>query len=258
MILAGVHGDERCGVEALRDIVSDITIERGTLFLGYGNPRAIEQNVRFTEANLNRLFKPVAELSRTDRRSYEYQRAKIIKKYLDRSSALLDIHASFTPDSTPFLICEPNATDIVRGMPFDFVISGFDSVEPGGTDYYMNRNGKIGICAECGYLGDPSSTERAKGSIWAFLSTQGHIDGVASTRSQSFIEMYELYHAKTTAFALSQTYADFEVIPIGATIATDGKKALRATEESVILFARPTVQKGEEAYLLGRYKKDPR
>src|ERR1700674_4153678 len=98
MILVGVHGDEKCGVEAINKILPNLQIEKGRVLIAYGNPRAIELNIRFTEANLNRMFKSNDHLSESDKKSYEYKRAQFLKKYLDQADALLDVHASFTPN----------------------------------------------------------------------------------------------------------------------------------------------------------------
>ena len=74
IILAGVHGDEKCGVEAFKKLLPNLQIEKGRVWFGYGNPRAIEENKRFTEANLNRMFKGDEELSKKDKNSYEYKK----------------------------------------------------------------------------------------------------------------------------------------------------------------------------------------
>src|SRR5438128_1272905 len=95
MILVGIHGDEKCGIDALKKILPTLQVKRGRVLIAYGNPRAIEQNVRFTEANLNRMFKSDDRLSESDKKSYEYQRAQFLKPYLDQADALLDVHASF-------------------------------------------------------------------------------------------------------------------------------------------------------------------
>lgn len=162
LILAGVHGDEVCGVEAFNRLLPGLRIERGRVWCIYANPRAIAASVRFTEANLNRMFKDTAALTAAERASYEYDRAQVLKSYFSQADALLDLHASYTPVSRRFVICEPNAAGIFEYLPADLVVSGFDAIEPGGTDYYMNRIGKTGICLECGYLGDPQSTDIAE------------------------------------------------------------------------------------------------
>ena len=74
MILVGVHGNERCGNEAVEELLPTLSIEKGRVIIVQGNPRAIEQNVRFTEMNLNRMFKPDDQLSVEEKQSYEYSR----------------------------------------------------------------------------------------------------------------------------------------------------------------------------------------
>jgi succinylglutamate desuccinylase len=254
IILAGVHGDEKCGVKAFKKILPNLKIEKGRVFFGYGNPKAIKADKRFTEANLNRMFKNDSALSLTEKRSYEYKRAQFLKKYLDQADALLDIHSSFTQNSKPFIICEANAKGIVKYLPVRFVVSGFDKTEPGGTDYYMNHSGKIGICIECGYLGDPKSTEIAGKSILAFLNARGHITNKTSFKKQSHIRIYDLYLSKTNYFALSKPFDDFEKISGGQIIGIDGGEKIRAKKESIILFARNRNQAGDEAFLLGEKK----
>ena len=254
MILVGVHGNETCGVEALNKILSTLEIQKGRVFFAYGNPRAIEQNVRYTEKNLNRMFKSEETLSEKEKGSYEYSRAKFLKKYFNQVDVLLDIHASFTPTSQRFIICEPNSKEITKYLPFSLIVSGFDQVEPGGTDYYMNCIGKIGICVECGYLGDQKSVDIAEESIFAFLRACGHVAGEEQVFNQNYVQMYSIYITKNN-LKLTKEFSDFEEIKSGQLIGLDGQEELRAQKDSIILFAR-NVEKGEdEAFLLGEKKK---
>ena len=142
-ILVGVHGDEVCGVRAAKSIFPTLSIERGRVWLICGNPHAVKKNVRLTEANLNRMFKE--SLTAAELASYEYRRAQYLKAIMERSEVLLDIHASYTPRSRRFAICEQNADPVVKKLPIGLVVNGFDAVEPGGTDYYANLIGKVGI-----------------------------------------------------------------------------------------------------------------
>ncbi|MEI8328188.1 MAG: succinylglutamate desuccinylase/aspartoacylase family protein [Candidatus Taylorbacteria bacterium] len=254
IILAGVHGNETCGVEALRKILSSLQIEKGRVLFGYGNPHAIETNQRFTETNLNRMFKSEEMLSNKEKTSYEYGRAQFLKKYLNQADALLDIHASTTPGSKPFIICEANADEISKYLPVDIIVSGFDKVEPGGTDYYMNSIGKIGICIECGYLDDPQSVQVAEDAAIAFLKARGHISNDLTPKKQSYICMYDIYLTKTEKFTLSKPFDDFETIERDQIIGTDGDEEVRSLDDSVILFAQNSERIGDEAYLLGKKK----
>mgnify|MGYP000718108240 CR=1 FL=1 len=71
MILVGVHGNERCGIDAINELLPTLKIVRGRVLIAYGNPKAIAQNMRYTEANLNRLFKSDEMLSEKEKSSYE-------------------------------------------------------------------------------------------------------------------------------------------------------------------------------------------
>jgi succinylglutamate desuccinylase len=251
IILAGVHGNEVSGIKAFEQIIPTITIARGRVIFALGNLKAIKQNVRFTEANLNRLFKD--NPSDVEKESYEYRRAQELKNYLDQSGALLDIHASNTPNSKPFIICENNADQIVQYLPTETIVHGFDQLEPGGTDYYMNKKGKIGIALECGYINDPKSVDVAVKNIVSFLSAAGHTDDAAKKSNHSYIQMERIYLSKTNKFILERPFDDFEIINKEQKIGLDGKEQIIAEEESVILFARNRDKIGEECFLMGRY-----
>lgn len=251
VVLVGVHGNEKCGVSALENILPNLKINQGKVFFIYANPKAITQNVRYTEANLNRMFKSDDLISESDRQSYEYERAQYLKKYLNQADALLDVHASFTPTSQRFVICENNARGIIEYLPVNLIVSGFDKIEPGGTDYYMNNRGKIGICVECGYLDDPTSTEVAENSIINFLKARGHLDNDLPVSIQEHIRMNTLYFSQTDYFTLNQDFADFARLTTGELIGYDGEQEIRAEKDCFILFSRQTTKTGEEAFLLG-------
>ena len=236
IILVGVHGDEKCGVEALEKVLPKLKIERGTVLFCYGNPRAIEANKRYTEVNLNRMFND-DHLSTEEKESYEYGRAQFLKSYLGKTDALLDIHASSISKSRAFAICEANAAEVVKFLPIDLVVSGFDKVEPGGTDYYMNSIGKVGICLECGYTKDPQSVRTAEEGIVAFLKARGHITNNLVPQKQFYVRMFKKYFAKTDIFILSKPFENFEVLQENQIIGTDGQEEIKASKRSLILFA---------------------
>lgn len=251
IILAGVHGDEKCGVEALNKVLPSLEIEKGRLLIAYGNPRAIQQNVRFIDSNLNRLFRSDEVLSKNETTGYEYTRAQFLKKYLNQADALLDIHASSIPKSKRFVICEKNAGEIVKYLPVDLVVSGFDNVEPGGTDYYMNNNGKVGICLECGYMKDPQSIQVAEESIFSFLKSRGHISNDIVPQRQCYVLMFKKYVAQTNSFVLSKMFENFEPVRADQVIGLDGQNEIKAPQESLILFAHNGKKIGDEVFLLG-------
>lgn len=253
MVLIGVHGNERCGIDAITELLPTLKIKRGRVLIAYGNPKAIERNIRYAEANLNRLFKSDEILSEQEKGSYEYSRAQFLKKYLNQADFLLDTHASLTPNSQRFVICEDNAQNITKHLPVSLIVSGFDEVEPGGTDYYMNQQDKIGICIECGYFDDVSSKEVAKESILSFLIACGNVTGITKEYLQASVVIKGLYSTKNN-FVLARQFKDFEDVKKNQIIGIDRTEEVKMPIDGIILFARNRNTPNEEAFLYGEYK----
>src|SRR3989338_8412149 len=104
VILVGVHGNEVCGVKAVDQLLPILQIKSGNVMFIYANLEAIKQRKRFIEQNLNRCFLKKQPLE--IKNSIEGKTAQEIIPYLDKADVLLDIHASFTKDSIPFVICD--------------------------------------------------------------------------------------------------------------------------------------------------------
>ncbi|MEA3304326.1 MAG: succinylglutamate desuccinylase/aspartoacylase family protein [Patescibacteria group bacterium] len=261
-IFAGVHGDEVCGVEAFQKKLPEITISRGKVFFVYANLRAIEENVRYTDANMNRCFgKDSDKHIEKALGSYERERALELMPILDQCEALLDIHASTNKESTPFIICEPHSFDIAKNLP-DFPIRshGWDDIETGGTDYYMNTvltdsgvKGK-GVCVECGYLADPFGQKRAENALLSFLRYFDMIDidlDLVENTDQREIHAYDIYHT-VIGFKKEREFYDFELLKEGEIIGYDGEVIIRAKENDVIIFPTNVEGSDKEAFILGR------
>jgi succinylglutamate desuccinylase len=250
VIIVGIHGNEVCGPRAFKKILPNLKIKTGRVFFIYGNPRSIENKKRFIDHDLNRLFKDARALNKQEKDSYEYQRSLLIKKYLKKSNTLLDIHASQTPNSQPFIICEPKSYKLASYLPAKIIVSNFDKFEPGGTDYYMNYLGKKGICLECGYAKSPDALKIAETGIMIFLTAAGHLSEKIKPQNKKYLKVYSLYRAKTKKFKLVKPFQDFEKIAAGQVIGFDGIKKIVATQKSLIIFARNRNKIDAEAFLL--------
>jgi succinylglutamate desuccinylase len=253
IILAGVHGNEKCGVETIEHLLPCLNIEKGQVLIGCGNPKAIKANKRFMEANLNRLFVDETLLSKNEKESYEYCRATTLKTYLNQADVLLDIHASTTPNSIPFIIAESNAKVISDYLPVSIILSGFDKIQPGGTDYYMNRQGKIGICVECGFLSALESSQIAQKVLISFLKARGHINNDLSKTNQKHGRVYYCHKCKTDNFTLVKPFVDFESVFQNQLIGIDGEFEVRTPGDGFILFPTNALKRGSEVFLLGKF-----
>ena len=257
VVLAGVHGDEKCGVNAFQDLLPTLYLQRGKVFFILGNPRAIELDKRYMEFNLNRGFLEDSHYPESVRSTYEYDRASLIKSYLDRATALLDIHSTLHP-SDPFIFCEPTSFSIAKVLPGDFklIVTGVESIEPGGADGYMSRRGKIGICLECGQHRAPHVKDLAKRSLLAFLKARGHFagekaDGIGANGTR-IVELNFGYYTQTDSFRLVREFGNFEPIEEGTPIGKDGGKLVTAPRDGLIVFAKDCHKKNTEGFLFGK------
>lgn len=249
-VFGGVHGNERVGVDAVRQAASNLKLERGTVYVVEANPLAIAQDVRFVEKNMNRCF-----LENNTGSTYEDNRARELMELLKECDALLDIHASNSRSATPFVICEGNESRaLAKTLDFPLITDGWDAVEPGATDGYMSRLGKLSLGIECGSVFDGGAqVHRATSSITRFLAHLGIIETapVPAVPDQKHVHMF-FCHVVEVDFSPSREFADFEPVRKGELIGTDGGKNIYAPEDALAVFVRRRDGPGQEAFLLGR------
>lgn len=247
VVLAGVHGNEVCGVRAFDNLVYDLEITSGKVYFIYSNLKAISQNKRFIEQNLNRCF--LKEQNEEIGESLEGRTAREIIPYLIEADAMLDVHASFTKDSKPFVICDESQMEKAKIFDSDLSVCNFDEFERGSTDYYMNLQRKPGFCFECGFLGDPKTQEIAEKAIISFLTYFGAIEGEVNLKKQTKLKLNGLYFNRNGAFRLERYFSDFEKLKERTLIGYDREGEVYADGGSYILFARNREKLNEECFL---------
>lgn len=255
-IIGGVHGNEICGVKTLDYLQDHLVPDAGLVYLIYGNPQAIEKKTRFIDMNLNRAFKADRELTDKEKNSYERKKALELMPLLKKCDAILDIHSSNSSKSTPFLICEPQSFFIAERMPLPIRSSGWDSLEPGGTDNFVNINGGYGMCIECGSNNDPQSYDIALKAVETFLTVCGIKKNPLPSKNKNQKEVRATYaYITKNNFGLIREFDDFEKLRKGQLIGYDGEeKICSENNNSVILFARNREGSREEAFIIGVYK----
>lgn len=254
VIMAGVHGNETAGILALQKFITeDMMLEKGSLTMIFGNPRAIDASVRYVEKNLNRCFYTGQQGT-----SYEEQRAQEIMPYLDNADALLDLHASNIPDSEPFIICETLALPVARKFDMSILSTGWDAIEPGATDGYMFQQDKVGICAECGYAkAGEQYQDLAYDTLRRFLDHYGVLAYAyekPNEQLQRLLHVDEIIMKKHEDFVFTRMYPDFTTLAQGECFAKDGERDYCVDRERVIVFANPDKEVGGEACILGSWQ----
>jgi len=250
-IFGGIHGNEKAGIKTIDYLKENLEFKNGTVFLVYGNPEAIKKDERFTEKNLNRCFVEKSKKGKT----YEERRATELMEILDGCDALLDLHAynETYRESIPFTICEPNCFELVKNFDLKYVLTNIDSMDKGGTDAYMNNQGRIGVCVELGAI------EKYEKFIplgiktsYQFLQYFGMVDKKYDYDQirQKILKSSDIYKKKNKDFKFTKKYRTFDKINKNELICIDGKEKISYEKEKYILFPRDEYDIGVEAFIL--------
>jgi len=203
VILGGTHGDERTGIELVRRWlgsinpscnllleqpgVYDLEGVNGSLILGFGNPEAILRDSRSasSQRDLNRCFES-SLLNDLSQSWTDLNRARDLFALLKRTDLLIDVHATSTPNSEPFLCfgkMTPEHERLCPLFPVEHILNDPDGVLGGPegalelptTDQAVNRSGGTAICYETGFLADMSKVPLAQLAIARVLLLNGII-----------------------------------------------------------------------------------
>ena len=256
VVLIGVHGNEICGIKAADKLVSELEIKKGKVTFIYSNLEAIKQNKRFIDLNLNRCF--LKDQPKEMNESLEGKTAREIMPFLEEADSLLDIHASNSKDSLPFVICDESQLEDASIFRANLVTFNWDEFEPGSTDYYMNIQGKEGFGFECGYLGDPKTQEVAEEAIQNFLSYFGATNKKSiNQNNQEYLKIVGLYKNKNGPFKKSKEFEDFKELSEKTLVGKDKNEEIFAKKGEILLFVRDRDSLNEECFLTAKRIKTP-
>ncbi|HBR80143.1 MAG: hypothetical protein UW63_C0078G0006 [Candidatus Uhrbacteria bacterium GW2011_GWF2_44_350] len=254
VILGGVHGDEKTGIEVikfLREVCQPPTkkLLKGKLILALGNERAVEAGVREIDGhNLNRLFN-VEYLSKPAEDFYESRRAHELAGFLRQADYLLDLHATFSP-SRPFLAgaATPRHEKIYRWFNTDLVLTDPNFVVGDGqatTDEFVDVCGGVGICFEAGWLGDTSLVPVVSESVLKILVDLGMIAAEAETPvppkpTYQIFELTKKIVLTLDGFSYAQGIGLESFFPVKSSqvIGYHGKREELVAEDGVLVFQK--------------------
>lgn len=248
VILAGIHGNETCGIKAFDKIIPTLQIDSGKVIFIYSNLEAIKQNKRFIEKNLNRCF--LKDQPKEIFESIEGKTALEIIPYLDSCDFSLDLHSSSNPLSVPFLICDEKQLKNAPNFETEIVSYNWDSFEIGSTDHYMNKLNKPGFCYECGYSNNEKSIETAINAIMNFLKFTGNIKGKVNKRTdQRFMKIKAVYINKMFAFKKAVCLQDFGKITKDMIVGYEGNQPVFAKKDDILVFLTDRNYINQECFL---------
>lgn len=278
--VAGIHGNETAGVEALQRVVGRLAADpaglRGRLVALAGNRGALARGCRFVERDLNRLWTP-EELERVRKKGValkaeERELAELdseLRRIFCGSEApvyLLDLHST-SGDGPPFTILDdtlPNRR-LALCLPVPVVLGMEEELE-GTLTHHLSEEGVANVVFEAGQHRAPASVERAAAAVWITLESVGVLargsrPEVAAARGRlerkygDLPEVVEVrYRHGITAvdqFRMTPGFVSFEAVRAGQVLGVDRRGPVAAPGDGRLLM--PLYQpQGDEGFFLIR------
>ncbi|HVK54724.1 MAG TPA: succinylglutamate desuccinylase/aspartoacylase family protein [Burkholderiales bacterium] len=275
-VLGAVHGNERCGAEAINRVIADldrgsVSLKRGTLqLMPIANPKAYAEGVRFTERNLNRYLFPKEIKS-----CYEDYLDPIVCGFLDKADAVLDLH-SYTSQGDAFIFLGGANSDenkFARALGVgDFVHGWAEALGQGGgkggdkesqgTTEYARSKGALAVTLECGQHQNVEAPDVGYRAILLALRHFQMLDegrpaalslkesaGAAPT-AQRCVRMKNVYYCEQGA-SFAKPWRHFDFVAKGEPMALLSSGALTAPEDGYIVLPKAVATIGEEWFYFG-------
>jgi len=222
-VVAGVHGDEPCGPDAVESLLADPPTFRRPVKFVVANEEALERGVRYLDEDLNRAFPGDA-----DAESHERRLARRLLTELDGCTTLA-LHSTQSY-ARPFALVDtvdPATAGVCASLPVDAVVE--TDAYAGGRLIDYPRTVEV----ECGLQWSEAAAENAEELVRAFLSTTGVLSPEAGDAPDDDVPVFRLTGrvSKAAAAEYEVFVENFERVPSGVPFASaDGEE--RVSEES--------------------------
>lgn len=287
--LAGIHGNETAGIEALRLLFTLIENEpkvnpqfefHGRMIGIAGNLKALRKKQRYLHRDLNRLWTkervhhilqtPVHQLDAEEEEIYEILKVinREIKEYQPSKLVVLDLHTT-TATGGIFTITADDHESVAMGTELHApVVKGLIRSLKGTTLHYFNRLNigipTVAVTFESGQHEDPLSVNRAIAATINCMRTSGcvqaeHVenrhDALLIEYSRGLPKIADLIMRHSVEegdeFVMEPGYKNFQRVQKGELLAKDQNGPIYAAEDGSILM--PLYQKqGDDGFFLIR------
>jgi len=277
VLMAGIHGNEKAGVEASKKVLHKIREEnipfRGNLYVILGNVNALKKGVRYEHVDLNRIWNkemlvaieknsilPNAEAKE------QFEIYRIVHEILKKDSGpfyFLDLHTTSSP-SIPFITISDSLNNRKFSANFPVpVVLGIEEYLDGPFLTFINEYGHIALGFEGGQHTDIQSVKNCEAFIWlALVETKCIAKDAISNFIQyekellqwypkeEFFEInyrYNLYDGEK--FTMDKGFQNFEAITKNQHLAKSNGKDILAPKEGRIFM--PLYQElGEDGFFV--------
>ncbi|WP_420402079.1 succinylglutamate desuccinylase/aspartoacylase family protein [Flagellimonas sp.] len=275
VFFAGIHGNEPAGVFALKHVIRELKLRqtpiRGQLYAIAGNLQALEQQARFVEKDLNRIWTTEnlqQTLQNDDGISKDEQEMielyKLLQAILEQNQPpfyFIDLHTT-SSDTSPFMVLNDSLLNRKFASQYPLpTILGIEEYLVGALLSYINELGYVSLGYESGQHDDVVSIRNCTHFIHYTLGITELVAYApaelaklrmeiadSSMVSSKFYEIYyqhEIQHSG--GFEMRPGFKNFQKIPRGTAIAMDnGNKIMTQRKRQIFM---PLYQKlGSEGF----------
>lgn len=277
LILGAVHGNEKCGTQAITRLITeiengDVRLARGSVTLvPITNPRAFAKDKRYDERNLNRFLVPMEKPD-----CYEAKIGNILCPMLRECDYLLDLHSY--KGQRPFIFVGKNdikGHEFAANLGEHMMVTGWadaykasgrvesaESEESTGTTEYARRFGATSVTLECGNNKDPHSAEIAYAAIrnamrYLALTDEPPIQKKMAEAAK-LVTVRQVIYREDEGGSFAKDWKHLDTVAKGEVIATTGAgKLLKAPRRGVIVMPDAKSPVGEEWFYFGTRERTP-
>jgi succinylglutamate desuccinylase len=280
LFVAGIHGNEPSGVEALERVFADLHASqpafRGDVVGLAGNLSALARGQRFIEKDLNRQWDEDRVFRLRDSgpeglTAEDAEQAELIAALEDALRGargdvfFLDLHTT-SAVSAPFL----TISDTLRTREFALLFSlplvlGLEERLHGALLEFFYARGFVALGVESGQHDDPASVDRHEWVAWTAMRAAGNLDATFELAEAAHERLaaaaadmrlaYEVLHRHgiepEDRFAMEDGFHNFQRVSKGDVIGRDSNGPIRAPIAGRVFL--PLYQKqGDDGFFIAR------
>ncbi|MDC0675001.1 succinylglutamate desuccinylase/aspartoacylase family protein [Nannocystis radixulma] len=276
--IGALHGNEPAGLSAISRVLARLQDGgvplRGELIGVAGNRRALIEERRFVDRDLNRRWSPdnIARIAAGTIETSEDQETRellaVFLPLLRRGPVhFIDLHST-SGLSTPFSCM----ADVLRNRPLALalpipVVLGLEEVIEGSMLGYLCDLGHVGVAIEGGQHSDPRTVDFHESALLLMLVAAGslearHVPDLAAHRARlaavnsGMPAVCEIRHrhvikAEDEPFVMLPGFVNFQIVERGQVVADDRRGSVRVPETGLMMLPRYQGQ-GDDGYFIAR------
>lgn len=277
VIFAGIHGNEIAGVKAAKIVLHKIKENnisfKGNLFVLLGNIKALKNNIRFEDVDLNRIWNKEnitanfnnvgVNFSELSEQKEIYAKIKSIMQNNNGPFYFIDLHTT-SAHSVPFITISDSLNNrrFSRKFPLPVVL-GIEEYLEGPLLTFINEFGHIALGFEGGQHYDEGSVANCEAFIWKALvhskcvskknipdykKYKNHLANLCC--KYDFFEIIYRYALEDGEdFIMNPGFKNFEPVKKHQLLAKNGGLPIIANKDSRI-FMPLYQEQGEDGYFL--------